>query len=145
MARIPELDRRPLPTLKQWLDQHGDGSRGEGFAPLEELLRRGLDQKLPDLTPDQASYMRLWLGLQIAVVELSNIEVQKGRAPLQIIQTLPRALAVAAMYATASVLDDEAPLRAIAKILIEDFRFGAKEAADQIMRRQDAAAAERSA
>lgn len=127
---IPEL-RRPLPNFEKWLDDHGHTERGNGFEALADLVRRTQDQTADGYNEDAKSLLRMWQGLSIAVVELCNIEHCKGRTPAQIIQLLPRALACAAFYSTASVLEEDSPWRSIAKILTEEFRFAVKEAADQ--------------
>jgi hypothetical protein len=127
--------RRPLPSFDQWLAEKGNGHRGDGFEAFNDLAKRSHEKAAPELdqfTGDEQSFLRMWLGLMIAVVELSNIEHQQGRTPAQIIKIMPRVCAAAAVYATASVVDDNAPMRKIAKIIIEEFRFAAKEAADQI-------------
>jgi hypothetical protein len=137
---IPEM-RRQLPSFDDWLTTHGNGKRGDGFEALTDLVRRTLET--PDgahLTDDERSFLRMWKGMCVAVVELSNIEHQHGRTPEQIIQTMPRVLATAAMYSTASVLSGDAPHRSVAKLLTEEFRAAAKASADYLT-----AAAEREA
>jgi hypothetical protein len=130
-ANIPELDRRPLPSFDKWLSDNGDGTRGDGFDGFVDLAKR-THEKLEGFSGDQAGFLRMWAGMQIAVIELCQIERQRGRTPDQIILMMPRVLACAAIYAVASVIKDDAPMRQVAKLLIEEFRFAAKEAADQI-------------
>ena len=130
-ADIPELDRRPLPSFDKWLSDNGDGTRGDGFDAFNDLAKR-THENLEGFTGDQASFLRIWAGLQIAVIEICQIERQRGRTPDQIILMMPRVLACAAMYSVASVVKEDAPMRQIAKIISEEFRFGAKEAADQL-------------
>lgn len=130
---IPELTRRPLPSFDEWLSVNGDGSRGDGFEAFSALAKRTHAAEWTDhLTADEAAFLRMLMGFQVAVIELCNIENQKGRTPAEIALTLPRVLAATSVYAMASVLIEDAPMRKIAKILIEEFRFAAKEAADQI-------------
>lgn len=136
MSGIPELDRRALPSLDEWLTTHGNGERGDGFDAFRDLARRTHVTTLHGHDAGSTAFLRMLTGMQIAVVELCNIEHQHGRLPHQIIATMPRVLACVAIYATASVLKDEAPMRRIAKILTEEFRFAAKEAADQIEARK---------
>lgn len=135
MSIINALAKRPLPSFDQWLTDQGNGHRGAGFEAFKDMAERthaAAPDTFPTLAPNEQAFLRMWLGMQIAVVELCNIEHQHGRTPAQIIQWLPRVLASAAMYATASVVNETTPMRTAAKILIEEFRFGAKESADQI-------------
>lgn len=129
---LPEM-RHPLPTLDQWLDRQGYTGRAEDFEAIAELARRTL--ALSDsgaLTADELSFLRMWKGFLVAAVELSNIEAKHGRTSLQIVQTLPRVLAAAAMYSCASVFDADTPWRDLAKVMIEEFRIGANVGADQL-------------
>jgi hypothetical protein len=136
-ALIPEM-KRPLPSFDEWLTVHGNGKRGDDFEAMTDLVHRTLaTPEGPNLTPDERSFLRMWKGMCVAVVELSNIEHDAGRTPEQIIQTMPRVLAAAAMYATASVLSDSANYRQIAKHLIEEFRAAAKVSADQLTGRAE--------
>lgn len=130
------LAKRPLPTLAQWLDQQNGGERAPDFEPLAALMdlaERTILQSASGLPVAQASLLRLWQGMCIATVELCNIEHNKNVPMETIVATLPRALACAAVYAMASVAKDDAPLREIAKLLTEEFRFAAKTAADDLM------------
>ncbi|KQZ00875.1 hypothetical protein ASD45_08410 [Pseudolabrys sp. Root1462] len=136
MSSIPELTRRPLPSFDEWLNTHGNGKRGDGFEAFRDLAERTHVQKLGAYDEATTSFFRMVTGFQIAIVELCNIEERFGRKPHEIISVMPRALACCAVYATASVLQDEAPMRRLAKILTEEFRFAAKEAADQIEARK---------
>lgn len=126
------LHKRPLPSFEQWLEANGDGTRGDGFEALAALARRAHAAEPPaHLTPDELSFLRMWMGMQIAVIELCNIEAQKGREPHQVIQTFPRVLGAAAFYAVASVMRDDANVRAMARVLLEEFRHGVNTCADQ--------------
>lgn len=127
---IPEL-WRPLPNFRRWLDDHGHTERAGDFDALADLARRTQEQSADDFGDDAKSFLRMWQGLSIATVELCNIEHKHGRSGHDIIRLMPRALACAAFYSTASVLREDSPWRSIAKILIEEFRFAAKSAADQ--------------
>lgn len=127
---IPEM-MRPLPSFDQWLTAHGNGSRGDGFEAFLDLTKRTQEQDGAGYDAAALSMLRMWQGLSIAIVELCNIEHQHGRKPIDIIQIMPRALACAAFYSTASVLGDETPWRSIAKVLAEEFRHAAKVAADE--------------
>lgn len=125
--------RRPLPSFDKWLEDNGDGTRGDGFEAFADLAIRTQDQSALGLPYEAALLLRMWQGFQIATVEICNIQCRDfGATPEQIIQMMPRALACAAMYSTASVLVEDTPWRTIAKVLTEEFRFAAKEAADQM-------------
>lgn len=129
---------RTLPTFDQWLEQNGDGTRGDGFDAFVDQVRRTTERGALAHYDDAAqSLMRLYSGLSIAVIEACNIEIQKGRSPVDIAQLMPRALAMAAMYATASIMRADTPWRKIATILIEEFRWAAKEAADELGANRD--------
>jgi hypothetical protein len=132
---VPDiLDRRPLPSFDRWLDEQNGGKRAEDFAVFAELVERTLAASDDALPPEQKAFLRMWKGMSLATVELCNIErEQHKRRPEDIIVVLSRVLACAAMYSIASVMRHDAPLRQVAKVLIEEFRFAAKESADQIM------------
>lgn len=130
---MADMMRRPLPSFEQWLNDNGDGTRGDGFAAFVDVVERTIAVvPAAGLGEDEALFLSLWKGMGVAVVELCNLEHQRGVSPERIIKMMPRVLGAAAMYATASVLTDDAPWRRIATILIEEFRFAAKEAADQM-------------
>lgn len=131
MTHLSQM-RRPLPSFDEWLADNGDGTRGDGFDAFVDVALRTQDQKATGLGDDETSFLRIWQGLCVAVVELCNIEARHGRTAEQIIQTMPRALAAAAVYATASVVSEGTPLRSVAKLLTEEFRHAAKVAADDI-------------
>ena len=129
--------KRPLPTLAQWLDQQTGGERAEHYdamAGLMDLAERTIKQDPSFLAPNEACFLRLWQGMCVATVELCNIEVERKDTPVHVlVAMLPRALAAASIYAFASVAKDDAPLRDIAKLLTEEFRYAAKAAADDLM------------
>lgn len=132
---------RPFPPFKEWIQAQSPGTQADGFADMLDLAYRSQDQINPNLTPDQASYARMWIGACIAVVELCNMEALTHKRGLEeIVCTLPRVLATAAMYAMASVASDSTPFRNIATLMTEEFRFAAKVAADAL--EEDAAAEE---
>ena len=129
--------RKPLPTFNQWLAENGDGTKGDGFDAFVDVVQRTLETgALPHYDETARSLLRIYSGIAIAVIETCNIERGKhGRTPADIVQLLPRALAMCAMYALASISKDDtdaADYRMMAKVLTEDFRFAAKECADQI-------------
>lgn len=136
---IPGSDR-PLPSFEQWLTENGDGSRGDGFEAFEDLVRRMRERDIEHLPAEAQSLARMWGGLGLAVVEICNVEHQRGRTPVEIITLLPRALAIASIYAAASVLIEDAPYRAVAKVLTEEFRWAAKTAADDLTEKRSGGA-----
>lgn len=133
-ARLFEVHKRPLPALCQWLDeQDGGKSRADDFKPIIDLLRRCQKQDLGVLEPHQATFARMFMGFAIAAVEICNIEaLVKERPQEEIVATLPRVCAAAAMYAVASVCKDNTPFRDIAKMFSEEFRAAAKVSADSL-------------
>lgn len=125
--------RRPLPSFTEWLEANSPGTQPPDFEDFVDLARRTQEQSLEHLTPQQASLGRMWMGACVAAVELCNMEAMKhNRPPSEIIAYLPRVFAMASMYAVASICKEETPWRDIAKVLTEEFRFAAKEAADQL-------------
>jgi hypothetical protein len=139
---VPFLDdavRRPLPSLAQFIDGRNGGARAGDYAEftaLADLAERTLAQSEAGLPVEQAAFLRLWKGFSIATIELCNIE-RRSRVPVEVlVAMLPRVLACAAMYAFASVAKDDTPFREIAKLLSEEFRAGAKVAADGMTERQ---------
>jgi hypothetical protein len=133
------MTKRPLPTLSQWLDAQNGGERAEdfdGLTALTDLAERTILQPSSGLPPEQACFLRLWQGMLVATVELCNIEHNKAMSTETIVAMLPRALACAAVYAMASIVRDDAPMRDIAKVLTEEFRFAAKQSADDLMEKQ---------
>lgn len=131
-----DLAKRPLPSFAEWLDERNNGKRAQGyddFRALSDLAARTILQSDSGMPVGQASFLRMWQGICLATVEVCNIEHSK-KVPMDIIVAgLPRALSCAAVYAFASVMPEDAPLRDIAKILTEEFRFAAKAAADDLM------------
>ncbi len=124
---------RPFPPFKEWIQQQSPGTQADGFEAMTDLAYRSQAQINPELSEDEASYARMWIGACIACVELCNMEaLSHRREPHEIVLTLPRVLATAAMYAIASVAKDETPFREIAKLITEEFRFAAKIAADAL-------------
>lgn len=126
---------RPLPSFQQWLDAQGYKRRGAGFAHwsnLEALIRTTGKKDLAELSREELAFVRLWQGIGIALVEVCNLESEKRRTPEETLQALPRVLGAMALYTFASVAKEDTPWRRIAGVLVEEFRFGAKFAADHI-------------
>jgi hypothetical protein len=135
---LQDAVRRPLPTLAQFIDERNGGARAGDYAEfkaLADLAERTLAQSEGGLPVEQAAFLRLWKGFSIASIELCNIERRKDVPVDVLIAMLPRVLACAAMYAFASVANEDTPFRDIAKVLSEEFRAGAKVAADGMMER----------
>lgn len=118
------LANRPLPTLDEYLD----GARGEGFVDWAERMFAVAETG----SPEQRLLFRLLKVQMVAAVESLRQEDQADGDRIKMIQCLPRAMAVAAMYAFTSIVKDDAPHREFATVLTEEFRFAAKESADQI-------------
>lgn len=136
---LKDAVRRPLPSLAQFIDARNGGKRAGDyaeFAALADLAERTLAQSEGGLPVEQATFLRLWKGFSIATIELCNIERRSGVPVDVLVSMLPRVLACAAMYAFASVANEDAPFRDIAKMLSEEFRAGAKVAADGMTEKQ---------
>lgn len=127
---------RPLPSFAEWLAEHGDGKRApgaHGWEDLERFMLREIARDPGILTPAEQSFFRLWKGLGIAMVELCRLEAEiHGRTTEEILQAMPRAAGAMAIYTFASVCRDDTPWRLLATVVIEEFRSGAKNAADQL-------------
>lgn len=127
---------RPLPSFKDWLEAEGvdlvEGDRG-AFADLLDLAERTVAQNPTGYPPEAMCFLRMWKAFCIATVEVCNSEWSRhGQNPATIAAMLPRVMASASMYGTASILRANTPWRDIAKMLTQEFSFGAKTAADQL-------------
>lgn len=133
MTTIVDVAKRPLPSFKQWIEEHSPGTQADGFADLADLAYRSQAQVHDHLKPLEQSFARMWMGATVAAVELCNMEALKhGRSNADIIALLPRVFAAATMYAIASTCKEDSPHRDIAKIVTEEFRAAAKTAADSL-------------
>jgi hypothetical protein len=131
---ILDVNKRKLPSFKEWIEEHSPGTQADGFEALADLAYRSQTQPLDNLTAQQKCFGRMWMGAVVAAVELCNMEALKHKRPQEeIIEMLPRVFAAATMYAIASACKPETPLRSIAKIVSEEFRQAAKVAADGLM------------
>jgi hypothetical protein len=122
------LTQRTIPSLDQYLD----GTRGETFEAWVSLL---LETEANASTERERKALRLMRLLVIAIVEGMNREVPADAQPADAAETfllIPRAAGYAAINAWASVCVDDAPMRRIIPMLVEEFRHGAKLAADQL-------------
>lgn len=119
---------RELPSL----DAYFGDDRGEAFQDWAERIFAADFTALKAGTKQDQLFVRLMRVQMIAAVESLRAEMKAGGDVVQLIQMLPRTMGLCSMYAFASILKDDAPTRDFATILIEEFRFGAKEAADQI-------------
>ena len=128
-----DVTKRPLPTFRQWLDEHDPESRTADYQAFADLAQRTQLQPLEHLAPHQASFGRMWMGACVAAVELCNMEaIAHNRPNDEIISNLVRAFGTAAMYALASIAKPDTPFRPIAKALTEEFREATKIAADTL-------------
>jgi hypothetical protein len=135
------LDRamnRKLPSL----DEHLGEGRGEGFVDWVERMFALDYAMLKAGTEQEQLFVRLLRAQMVAAVESLRQEAEAGGDAVKLIQLLPRTMGTVSMYALASILKDDAPLRDFATTLFEEFRFGAKEAADQIAEANEREAAE---
>ena len=133
-----QIQKRPLPSFKQWLEETAPGDRASGYEAFVDLVERTLVMPLDHLTPTQKSFGRIFVGASVAAVELCQIEEKHhDRPPDEVIANLARAFATATMYAIASVCTVDAPYRSIAKVLSEEFRAAAKIAADSIIEQNE--------
>lgn len=119
---------RPLPSL----DAHLGSDRGEAFIDWAEQMFVADYASLKAGTELERIFVRLMRTQMVAAVESLRTEQAAGGDVIKLIGMLPRVMGTCCMYAIASALKDDAPLREFATMLVEEFRFGAKEAADQI-------------
>lgn len=119
---------RKLPSL----DEHLGEGRGEAFEDWAERMFALDYAMLKAGTEQEQQFVRLMRTQMVAAVESLRQEAEGGGDAVKLILLLPRTMGLVSMYALASILKDEAPLRDFATLLHEEFRFGAKEAADQI-------------
>ena len=129
-----QIQKRPLPTFKQWLEDRAPGDRASGYEAFVDLVQRTQSFSLDQLTPTQQSFGRIFMGASIAAVELCQIEEkQHDRPPDEVVANLARAFGTAVMYALASVCREGTPYRSIAKVMSEEFRAATKIAADTLI------------
>lgn len=131
---LPQM-QRPLPNFQQWLERNGVTALAEDadmMASFFDLAARTVEQRGEGRAPHEQSFLRMWQGTLVAAVELCNIEASRGVSYETMIQLLPRVFATASMYALASACKTDTNWRDVAKIVVEEFRFGAKAAADQL-------------
>ena len=132
MSIVDVMDR-PLPSFKQWIEEHSPGTQADGFAGLADLAYRSQVTVDPNLSPSAQAFARMWMGGCVAAVELCNMEsVKHGTPEADIIALLPRVFAAASMYAIASACKETTPWRDVAKIVTEEFRAAAKKTADAL-------------
>ncbi len=128
-----EVMKRKLPTFREWLEEKSPGTRAPDFEAFADLAGHTQTQALDHLTPDEASFSRMWAGASIAAVELCNMESARGRPPDQIVATMARAFACACMYSVASICREDAPYAAVARYLDKEFRTATKIVADTLL------------
>jgi len=123
---------RALPKLAAFLGE----SRGDEFDEyVAEMIR---NQQWADTAgnAEQRILVRMMRVFGIAAVEaLREAEKVEGEdSTMQAILVLARVMGHTAMTATAGGCRDDTPWRELSTILIEEFRFGAHQAADQLER-----------
>lgn len=133
-----EAKRRSAPRIASnvpRLDAYLGEDRGEGF---EDFVSRMLaaDNILLKCggSPSEMILLRLIRVQLVAVMESLRVEDEAGGDRVTMMTMLPRAMGIAAMNGLASFLKDDVVLREFATVLVEEFRFAAKEVADQIER-----------
>lgn len=130
----PSALTKRIPSLAEWL---GNGARCDGF---EQWVALTLDQSAdPDGTSDEAKMLRIAQTFAVACVEQMSREAQRDPSPEGVSDALAmwaRAAGFTTVCAVASVVRDDAPFRRIARTLAEEFKIGAKMAADKMADQQ---------
>ena len=132
MTEIDFLTKRELPSFSNWLEKHGLTAMADGFAEYNALVADLLAQEEPALGADEQSLLRMMKGIGVATVELCNIEIAAGRSEHQVLRTLARVMGAMAMYNCASAFRSDTPWRVLMRMLVEEFRHGARYAADHL-------------
>lgn len=123
----------PMPALAQFLGE----SRGEQFEDYVAEMVRNQAWADTAATAEERIMVRLLRVLGIAAVEgLREAEAAEGGDNVGAILQLARVMGHTAMTATAGGCREDTPWRDLSTILIEEFRFGAHQAADQLERQQ---------
>lgn len=116
---------RPIPTLAQWLGEE-EGNRSDGF---EAWVRETVFLERHAADEDEASCIRMQRTLAIAFLEAMRIEDQQhGRPWEETVLLASRVAGAAAFGALLSGLDADRspPLLRLARLIAEEFAFGAK-------------------
>lgn len=125
---------KPVPSLAAYLGER----RADGFVDWCERMMAADDSMLKaDASSTAQILIRLLRVQMVAAVESLRVEDEAGRDHVEMITHLPRAMGIVAMNALACILKDDADVRDFAVTITEEFRFAAKEVADQIMRASD--------
>lgn len=123
MSLEPQITKKPLPSLAEWL---GDGTRGEGF---EEWVRETVSLGSEVGTEDERAALRVIQTLAIACMEACRTEHEKhGRTQGATLHLLARCCGIAVMSPVLSACN-EAPASALRKligVLADEFKQGAK-------------------
>lgn len=118
-----------VPDLAEYIgERRADGFKdfvGRMLVAEEAALNCGA-------SPSEQMLLRLVRTQLVATMESLRIEEEKGGDVAVMATMLPRAMGVAAMNCLAGVLKQDAPARDFAVLLTEEFRFAAKQAAEQI-------------
>lgn len=121
---------KPVPSLAEWL---GDGARAEGF---EEWVAETLAIQAGEISPDEASIVRIVQTLAVAFMEAMRAETERhGRSPAEVVHFAARAAGVAIMSPVLSLAKDDARgLHELVRIITKDFKVGAKLMAESAIR-----------
>ncbi|MDP3407275.1 hypothetical protein [Bosea sp. (in: a-proteobacteria)] len=126
---------RPMPNLAQFLGE----SRGEQFEDYVAEMARNQAWADTAATAEERIMVRLLRVMGIAAIEgLREAEAAEGGDFVGAILQLARVMGHTALCATAGACREDTPWRELATILIEEFRFGADAAADQLERQREA-------
>lgn len=136
------LAARPLPQLAAWLEAKGHPDRAEDYNEWAELA--GWVEELqaqggPHLSERDQHFVFLCQGMGVATVELCNAIAQRGGSVELLVQALPRVMGMMSMYCFASIADDKTPWRKVLTLFVEEFRHGARFAADELTEAANAA------
>lgn len=126
---------RPMPKLAQFLGE----SRGEHFEDYVAEMVRNQAWADTAATAEERIMVRLMRVMAIGALEgLREAEAAEGGSFEGAIIQLGRVMGNTALCATAGGCREDTPWRELATILIEEFRFGANAAADQMERQREA-------
>ncbi len=132
-ATEPGRTTARVPSLEEYLDAD---VRGEGF---EQWIAAQLAMPSDGLADDHALWLRLAKTFGVACVEQMNREAERDPSPEAIGKALAmwsRVAGFITITAVASVSKDDANFRRLARILSEEFKIGAKLAADTLEERE---------
>lgn len=123
MSLEPQITKRPLPSLAEWL---GDGTRADGF---EEWVRETISIGAEVGTDDERAAIRMIQTMAIACMEACRTEhEQYGRSQAATLHLLARCCGVAVMSPVLSACHEapDSSLHKLIRLLADDFKHGAK-------------------